>query len=80
MKWFYISCACLLSSLNTHAIPGLNSEDRTNDPERAEEFMDWGMGLFIHWGVDVELGSVISHSMVGASEDYLERYISELPK
>lgn len=41
--------------------------------------MDWGVGMFIHWSLDVELGSVISHSMVGASDDYLERYIKELP-
>lgn len=42
--------------------------------------MDWGVGMFIHWSLDSELGSVISHSMVGASEDYLDRYINELPK
>jgi len=35
--------------------------------------------MFIHWSIDSELGSVISHSMVGASEDYLDRYINELP-
>ena len=42
--------------------------------------MDWGMGMFIHWSMDVGMGSVISHSMVGASEEYLERYIHELPQ
>lgn len=41
--------------------------------------MDWGLGMFIHWSIDSQLGSVISHSMVGASEDYLNRYINELP-
>ncbi|WP_299668836.1 alpha-L-fucosidase [uncultured Polaribacter sp.] len=30
--------------------------------------------------MDVQLGMVISHSMVGASEDYLDRYVNELPK
>jgi len=50
-----------------------------NDSARCEEFMDWGMGMFIHWSMDSQLGSVISHSMVGASEDYLKRYINELP-
>lgn len=60
--------------------------DETNDyklrnaPERNEEFMDWGVGMFIHWSVDVELGSVISHSLVGASDDYVERYLKELPQ
>jgi len=51
-----------------------------NRPERAEAFMDWGLGMFIHWSFDSQLGSVISHSMVGASEDYLNRYINDLPK
>ena len=51
-----------------------------NNPDRQEEFMDWGFGLFIHWSLDSQLGSVISHTMVGASEDYLDRYINELPK
>lgn len=51
-----------------------------NKPERLDWFQDLGLGMFIHWGVDAQLGSVISHSMVGASEDYLDRYITELPK
>lgn len=51
-----------------------------NNPARNEAFMDWGMGMFIHWSIDSELGSVISHSMVGASDDYLDRYINELPR
>ena len=51
-----------------------------NDPERESEFMDWGLGMFVHWSHDAQLGSVISHSMVGASEDYLDRYLHELPK
>jgi alpha-L-fucosidase len=51
-----------------------------NDEIRNEEFMDWGLGMFVHWSLDSQLGSVISHSMVGASESYLDRYINELPK
>jgi alpha-L-fucosidase len=51
-----------------------------NQPERIEWFMERGLGLFIHWSMDSQLGSVISHSMVGASEDYLDRFINELPK
>lgn len=51
-----------------------------NDAALEEEFMDMGFGLFIHWSVDAQLGSVISHSMVGASEDYLKKYMNELPK
>ncbi len=51
-----------------------------NDVQRGEEFMDWGVGLFVHWSLDSELGSVISHSLVGASEEYIDRYLNELPK
>lgn len=51
-----------------------------NDPARTETFMDWGLGMFVHWSMDSQLGSVISHSMVGASEDYLDRFINDLPK
>ncbi len=51
-----------------------------NKPEKEQWFTDLGFGMFIHMSMDVQLGMVISHSMVGASEDYLERYINELPK
>ncbi|MDQ8195629.1 alpha-L-fucosidase [Coraliomargarita sp. SDUM461004] len=51
-----------------------------NDPQREEAFMDWGLGMFVHWSLDSQLGSVISHSMVGASDDYVNRYVNELPK
>ena len=56
------------------------SLELVNSPELEEEFMDWGLGLFIHWSMDSQLGSVISHSMVGASGEYLDRFINELPK
>lgn len=51
-----------------------------NQPEREQWFTDLGFGMFIHWSMDVQLGMVISHSMVGASDDYLDRYINELPQ
>src|SRR5215510_14341647 len=51
-----------------------------NKPERLEWFRDLGFGLFIHWSVDSQLGVVISHSMAGASDDYNQRFLSELPK
>jgi len=51
-----------------------------NKPEREQWFTELGFGMFIHWSYDVVLGSVISHSMVGASDDYLDRYINELPQ
>jgi Alpha-L-fucosidase len=34
-----------------------------NHPDRLEWFRDQGFGLFIHWGVDSQLGSVISQSL-----------------
>jgi alpha-L-fucosidase len=51
-----------------------------NKADRLEWFRDQGFGLFIHWGVDVQLGVGISHSLVGASDDYVERFYNELPK
>ncbi len=51
-----------------------------NDPERRQWFMDQALGMFVHWSVDSQLGSVISHSMVGASEDYLDRFVDDLPR
>ena len=73
-------CFCLVCVLfvATCADAG-DAAARGNDPAREEAFMDWGVGMFIHWNLDSGLGSVISHSMVGASDDYLDRYINELP-
>ncbi len=51
-----------------------------NKPERLEWFQDLGFGMFIHWSMDGQLGVVISHSMAGASDDYLKRYVEDLPK
>ncbi|MDX9868803.1 MAG: alpha-L-fucosidase, partial [Kiritimatiellia bacterium] len=73
-----LGVALLLSA--ARLTPAAPAPALANDPARCEAFMDWGVGLFIHWSLDSELGSVISHSMVGASDDYLERYIRELPK
>jgi alpha-L-fucosidase len=52
---------------------------RTNNPAAVEVFRDRGLGLFIHWGVDGSLGGVISHSLVGASPDYVKRFFETLP-
>ncbi|MBQ4050617.1 MAG: alpha-L-fucosidase [Oscillospiraceae bacterium] len=51
-----------------------------NRPEKLEWLRDAGFGMFIHWSLDSQLGCVISHSLVGASQDYIERYYSLLPK
>ena len=52
---------------------------RANDPAAVELLRDRGLGLFIHWGVDGALGGVISHSLVGASPDYVDRFFHILP-
>ncbi len=51
----------------------------SNKPERLQWFNDLGFGLFIHWSMDSQLGSVIGHSMASASDDYLHRFIHDLP-
>lgn len=51
-----------------------------NRPERMAWFQSLGLGMFIHWSVDSQLGCVISHSLVGASADYAERFFRDLPK
>jgi len=50
-----------------------------NKPEREQWLMDNGFGIFIHWSLDSQLGTVISHSLAGASQDYIERYVNDLP-
>src|SRR5512147_835334 len=69
----WIACTLLV-------LPALCAPAPGNRPERLEWFRDQGFGMFIHWSVDSQLGTVISHSMVGASDDYLKRFVEELPK
>jgi alpha-L-fucosidase len=68
---------CFLLAL---AAPAASTAAAGNRPERLEWFRDLGFGLFIHWSLDSQVASVISHSMVGASGEYLERYVEELPR
>ncbi|MDO5523183.1 MAG: alpha-L-fucosidase [Bacteroidia bacterium] len=70
------SCLILLITFSV----SLFAQQNTNKPEREEWFMDLGFGMFIHWSLDSQLGAVISHSMVGADEVYLQKFINELPK
>ncbi|MEG1005880.1 MAG: alpha-L-fucosidase [Bacteroides sp.] len=51
-----------------------------NKPEREEWLRDLGFGLFLHWSLDSQLGVVIGHTLVGASDDYTHRFIKELPQ
>ncbi len=71
MKLLAIACLLAVGAVPTSA---------ANKPDRVEWFRDLGLGLFIHWSLDSQLTSVISHSMVGADEAYLRRYVEELPR
>ncbi len=56
------------------------SQKLDNRPERLEWLQDAGFGMFVHWSLDSQIGSVISHSMAGASDEYIEWFTQELPK
>ena len=62
------------------ALAAISGQQTANKPEREQWFMDMGFGMFIHWSLDSQVGAVISHSMAGASEDYLQRFINDLPQ
>lgn len=51
-----------------------------NKPAREEWLRNTNNGMFIHFSMDAQLGVVISHTLVGASDDYINRYFNELPK
>jgi alpha-L-fucosidase len=46
----------------------------SNDPEKTEIFRDAGLGLFIHWGPNSQMGTEISWPLNNASDDYVEKY------
>ena len=46
----------------------------SNDPEKTEVFRDAGLGLFVHWGPNSQVGSEISWPLNNASRDYMEKY------
>ncbi len=73
MKKIIFILLCLVITIISGA------QQNNNRPEREEWFTDLGFGMFIHWSMDSQLGVVISHSMAGASDDYLNRFVSELP-
>ena len=51
-----------------------------NKPEPEQWFMNVGFCMYITWGLDSQLGLVASHSLAGASDDYINRFFAELPK
>ena len=46
----------------------------SNDPGKTEVFRDAGLGLFIHWGPNSQVGTEISWPLYNASEDYIKKY------
>jgi len=75
--------AALLLCVQARAVAKENPDPAVgslNKAARIEWFRDQGFGLFIHWGVDGQLGATISHSLVGASDDYTNRFFKDLPK
>ncbi|HMF52902.1 MAG TPA: alpha-L-fucosidase, partial [Edaphobacter sp.] len=74
--------AALQAAAQGKTIAGENADftSSLNEPDRVEWFRDQGFGLFLHWSVDSQLGVTISHSLVGASPEYTDRFFNELPK
>jgi len=46
----------------------------SNDPEKTEIFRNAGLGLFIHWGPNSQVGSEISWPLNNASPEFAEKY------
>jgi len=46
----------------------------SNDPGKTEIFRDAGLGLFIHWGPNSQVGTEISWPLYNASEEYIRKY------
>ncbi|WDF54183.1 alpha-L-fucosidase [Mucilaginibacter sp. KACC 22063] len=85
MKKLFLSILLIGSSFILKAQNDLVKDDvasnyNLNKPEREEWLKNTGAGLFIHFGVDVQLGIVISHALVGASDDFVDHYFNDLPR
>jgi alpha-L-fucosidase len=46
----------------------------SNDPAKTDLFRDAGLGLFIHWGPNSQLGTEISWPLFNASEEFIRKY------
>jgi alpha-L-fucosidase len=46
----------------------------SNDPAKTDVFRDAGLGLFIHWGPNSQMGTEISWPLYNASEAYIKKY------
>lgn len=65
------------SEKNAASRTSLIPEDQVrlaNSPENTKIFRDAGLGLFIHWGPNSQIGSEISWPLYNASDDYIEKY------
>ncbi|MBQ3140597.1 MAG: alpha-L-fucosidase, partial [Clostridia bacterium] len=51
-----------------------------NDPQKTEQFRDFGFGMFIHFSLDSLFCSVISHWMVAADPKLCDKFIDEYPQ
>ena len=94
-RLYVAASAILLTTLSTtiraqqnQSLPVVGRPDTTliasqrldNRPERLQWLQDAGFGMFVHWSLDSQIGSVISHSLAGASDQYVEWFINDLPK
>ena len=55
------------------------NRDNRNCSEREVWLRGAGFGMLLHFSLDSQLGITISHSLVGVSENYIQRYFHELP-
>jgi hypothetical protein len=46
----------------------------SNDPQKTETFRDAGLGLFIHWGPNSQMGMEISWPLNNVSDDFIKKY------
>jgi len=77
----FVPLLLILGGMLTFPVKQVKSQEKLgNQPARLEWLKDAGLGLFIHWGIDSQIGTVISHSLVGASEDYMKRFFNDLPQ
>jgi hypothetical protein len=45
----------------------------SNDSQKTELFRDAGLGLFIHWGPNSQMGTEISWPLNNASDDFIKK-------
>ena len=75
-----ILCLCktnTISEKNSKMPPSLIPEDQvrlSNDAEKTEIFRGAGLGLFIHWGPNSQIGSEISWPLNNASKEFIDKY------